>query len=123
MIGGGADGGFTTVLGITVLFLGLIGFMIALSSIGLAFTLGAAAILLTIAAIAISLVVIMKGLAILNSEFANNQCRNYATNILLGGIAVGTAGLTSAIWATLLTSFMGVSTTLTGWLTNRICGV
>ena len=64
-----------------------------------------------------------KGLAILNSEFANNQCRNYATNILLGGIAVGTAGLTSAIWAMLLTSFMGVSTTLTGWLTNRICGV
>ena len=123
MIGGGLDGGFTTLIGLTYLFLGVMGLMVALSGLILAFATGGASLLVTIAAITASITVIMKGLAILNPKFALNQCKNYAASIWLGTVSIFAGALFGGVLTAVTTSYIGVSTSITSWITNRICGI
>ncbi|MCO8055203.1 hypothetical protein [Acinetobacter towneri] len=123
MISGGENGGFVTVVGFAYLFLGLILLTIALSSLFLAVLTGGATLLVTVAAIVSSIIVIMKGLSTLSPDFANDVCAKYGPNLMLGTISTLVAAFTSNVLPTLATAYMGVSTNLSSFLSERICGV
>lgn len=123
MISGGENGGFVTVVGFAYLFLGLILLTIALSSLFLAVLTGGATLLVTVAAIVSSIIVIMKGLSTLSRDFANDVCAKYGPNLMLGTISTLVAAFTSNVLPTLATAYMGVSTNLSSFLSERICGV